>query len=138
MVSTNLKRYAVFTRNKRTHSGGFFINRKHPHKAVTSTTIARWAVNVLKEAVVFEAHSTRSAALSMAREGLNLAGYQAQLPGLMLKYLQCFTRQFGKTLGRPYQEYHKIHYSTTFCKKYTLVQLRAWKSHINTCQGSRK
>ena len=107
---------------------------------MTSTTIARWAVNVLKEAVVFEAHSTRSAALSMAREeSLNLAGYKARLPGLMLKYLQCFTRrQFGKTLGRPYQEYNKIHYSTTFCKKCSLIQLRAWKSHINTCQGGRK
>ena len=45
---------------------------------MTSTTIARWVVNVLKEAgvnvSVFSAHSTRSAASSKASDkGLNLA-----------------------------------------------------------------
>ena len=45
---------------------------------MTSTTIARWVVNVLKEGVVsasvFSGHSTRSAASSRASgKGLNLA-----------------------------------------------------------------
>ena len=45
---------------------------------MTSTTIARWVINVLKEGVVsvsvFSGHSTRSAASSRASgKGLNLA-----------------------------------------------------------------
>ena len=54
------------------------ISFKPPHKAVTSTTISRWVVNVLKEAAVnasvLSAYSTRSAASSKASDkGLNLA-----------------------------------------------------------------
>ena len=37
------------TKELRHSEGGFFKSFKPPHKAVTSTTIARWVVNVLKE-----------------------------------------------------------------------------------------
>ena len=61
----------------RNSDGGFFISFKPSHKAVTSTTISRWVLNVLKEAgvnvSVFSAHPTRSAASSKASgKGLNL------------------------------------------------------------------
>ena len=72
------KRYLLETKELRHNDGGFFISFKPPPKALTATTIARWVVNVLKEAdvnvSVFSAHSTRSAASSKASDkGLNLA-----------------------------------------------------------------
>ena len=64
-----IKWYLLETKELRHSDGGFFISFKPPHKAVTSTTIARWVVNVLKEAgvnvSVFSAHSTTSAASSI-------------------------------------------------------------------------
>ena len=77
-VITYIKRYLLETKELRHSDGGFFISFKPPHKAVTSTTIARWVVNVLKEAginvSVFSAHSTRSPASSKASDkDLNLA-----------------------------------------------------------------
>ena len=73
-----IKRYLLETKELRHSDGGFFISFKPPQKAVTSTTIAIWVVNVLKEAgvnvSVFSAHSTRSTASSKASDkGLNLA-----------------------------------------------------------------
>ena len=68
-VITYIKWYLLETKKLRDSDGGFFISFKPPHKAVTSTTIARWVVNVLKEAgvnvSVFSAHSTTSAASSI-------------------------------------------------------------------------
>ena len=78
-VVTYIKRYLLETKELRQSDGRFFISFKPPHKAMTSSTIARWVVNVLKEAgvnvSVFSAHSTRPAASSKAKidNGLNLA-----------------------------------------------------------------
>ena len=77
-VITYIKRYLLETKELKYCDGGFFIGFKSPHKAVTSITIARWVLNVLKEASanvsVFRAHSTRSAASSKASDKcLNLA-----------------------------------------------------------------
>ena len=77
-VITYVKQYLLETKELRHSDGGFFISFRPPHKAATSTTIARWVVNVLKEpgvnVSVFSARSTRSVALSKASDkGLNLA-----------------------------------------------------------------
>ena len=48
-VITYIKWYLLETKALRHSDGGFFISFKPPHKAVTSTTIPRWVVNVLKE-----------------------------------------------------------------------------------------
>ena len=81
---------------------------------MTSTTIARRVVNVLKQAginvSVFSAHSTRSAAsLKASDKGLDLpeiSNYIIPYPitsGLMPKHLQCFARRLlVKNLGRRY------------------------------------
>ena len=65
-VITYITRYLLETKELRHSHGDFFISFKPTHKAVKSTTIIRWVVNVLKEAgvdvSVFSAHSTRSAA----------------------------------------------------------------------------
>ena len=62
-VITYIKQYLLETKELRHSDGGFFKSFKPPHKAVTSTTIARQAVNVLKEAGVdvslFSAYSVR-------------------------------------------------------------------------------
>ena len=76
-VITYIKRYLLEPKQLRHSDGGFFISFKPPHQAVTSTTIARWVVNFLKEAVVsvsvFSAHATRFAASSKASDkSLNL------------------------------------------------------------------
>ena len=73
-----IKQYLLETKEIIHSDGGFFISFKPPHKAVISTTIARWVVSVLKEAGVnvsaCSAYSTRSAASSKASDkGLNLA-----------------------------------------------------------------
>ena len=45
--------YLLETKKLRHNDGGFLINFKPPHKVVTSTTTAaRWVVNILKEAGV--------------------------------------------------------------------------------------
>ena len=77
-VITYIKRYLLETKELRHSDGGFYISFKSPRKAVTPTTIARWVINVLKEAglnvSVFSAHSTRSeASLKASGKGLNLA-----------------------------------------------------------------
>ena len=66
-VITYITRYLLETKELRHSDGDFFISFKPPHKAVKSTTIIRWVVNVLNEEAgvdvsVFRAHSTRSAA----------------------------------------------------------------------------
>ena len=67
-VITYIKRYLLETKELRHSDGGFFVSFKPTHKAVASTTIARWIGNVLKKAgvnvSVFSAHSTRSATSS--------------------------------------------------------------------------
>ena len=72
-IITYIKRYLLETKELRHNDESFFISFKPTHKAVTSTAIARWVVNVLKEAgvnvSVFSAHSTRSAASSKAIGG---------------------------------------------------------------------
>ena len=94
-VITYIKRYLLETKELRHSDGGFFISFKLRHKAVTSTTIARWVINVLKEAgvnvSVFSAHSTRSAASSKASDkGLNLVEI-SNAAGWSNEKLQCFT-----------------------------------------------
>ena len=96
------------TKELRHSDGGFFISFKPPNKALTSTTIARWVVNVLKEAglnvSVFSAHSTRSAAPSKASDkGLNLAEISKTVGWSNAKtfpmfYKKTISENFGKTI----------------------------------------
>ena len=76
-VITYIKRYLLETKELRDRDGGFFISFKPPHKAVTSTTIARWVVNALKEAgvnvSVFSVHSRSAPSSKASDKGLNLA-----------------------------------------------------------------
>ena len=76
-VITYIKRYLLETEKLRYSDGGFKPPQsfKPPQKGVISTTIARWVVNILKQAGVnvsaFSAHSTRSPASSKAsKKGL--------------------------------------------------------------------
>ena len=107
-VITYIKRYLLETKEVMLSDGGFFISFKHPHKGVTSTTIARWVVNVLKEAdvnvFVFSAHSTRSTASSKASDkGLNLveiskaAGW-SNAKTFALFYKKTISENFGEAI----------------------------------------
>ena len=72
-----LRRYEEETREQRKASDTpveqpLFISSRRPYKGVCSSSIARWVKEVLKEAGIdtdtFKAHSTRSAAASLAKK----------------------------------------------------------------------
>ena len=73
----NIRRYLEITSSIRFSQTQFFISFAPPHKAVTSSTVARWIVLFLKECgidtTVFSAHSTRSASSSKSlKNGMSL------------------------------------------------------------------
>ena len=102
--------YLLETKELRHNDGGFFISFKPPNKAVNSTTVARWVVNVLKEAAVnvsaFSAHSTRSAASSKASDkGLNLAEISkaagwSNAKTFAMFYTKTISENFGQVILR--------------------------------------
>ena len=71
-VLTALKDYLHRTEDLRAQSGEtkLFLSTRKPHKAVTSSTLARWMKCVLREAgidaTIYSAHSFRSASTSTA------------------------------------------------------------------------
>ena len=77
---------------------------------MNSTTVARWVVNVLKEAAVnvsaFSAHSTRSAASSKANDkGLNLAEISkaagwSNAKTFAMFYTKTISENFGQVILR--------------------------------------
>ena len=71
---TTLKQYERDTQDKRDELASLqplFISMKKPFKGVSSSTIARWLKDILREAgidtEIFKSHSTRAAASSSAK-----------------------------------------------------------------------
>ena len=68
---TALKKYIERTKDLRNGEKQLFISFQKPHKAVSKSTISRWLKVVLEEAgidiTVFQAHSTRAASCSKAK-----------------------------------------------------------------------
>ena len=120
-VITYIKQYLLETKELRCSDGGFFISFKPPHKAVTSTTIAKWVVNVLKKAgvnvSVFSAHSTRSTASSKASdEGLNLAEIlKAAGWSNAKKFAMFYKRTISEHLGQAILRANIIYYRIIYC-----------------------
>ena len=106
---TLIHKYLKETSDIREGEQRFFLSYKKPHKAVCSTTLARWCKEVLAAAGVnveiFKAHSTRGASTSMAEsKGLSLldinkaAGWSNACGTFAKFYQKPISKNFGEVI----------------------------------------
>ena len=108
-VIANLQQYIKMTAPFRnTDTKQLLLSFVQPHKPISTTTLSRWCLTVMKQSGInvniFGSHSTRSASTSKCKiRGYHSKKSQSQRDGRMKKHLHNFMiRQFKRTFQTIY------------------------------------